>query len=58
LFLDAAQLALSSYGHFVSFAVRNLIPHLDTEGYFEARPLSTSSSAVAGNEASREKGGD
>jgi DNA-binding IclR family transcriptional regulator len=25
------------------FALRNLIPHLDTEGYFEARPLSTKS---------------
>src|SRR6266481_5750877 len=25
------------------FALRNLIPHLDTEGYFEARPLSTRS---------------
>jgi DNA-binding IclR family transcriptional regulator len=25
------------------FALRNLIPHLDKEGYFEARPLSTSS---------------
>src|SRR6202158_2340959 len=25
----------------VNFALRNLIPHLDTEGYFEARPLST-----------------
>src|SRR3981189_87680 len=28
---------------FVDFALRNLIPHLDREGYFEARPLSTSS---------------
>src|SRR5258708_21903642 len=27
----------------VNFALRNLIPHLDTEGYFEARPLSTRS---------------
>src|SRR5258708_20495913 len=27
----------------MNFAVRNLIPHLDTEGYFEARPLSTRS---------------
>src|SRR3984893_4921291 len=26
-----------------NFALRNLIPHLDTEGYFEARRLSTSS---------------
>src|SRR5450755_4651663 len=26
-----------------SFALRNLIPHLDSEGYFEARPLSTRS---------------
>src|SRR6202140_1324555 len=26
-----------------NFALRNLIPHLDIEGYFEARPLSTSS---------------
>src|SRR5258705_2113572 len=26
-----------------NFALRNLIPHLDTEGYFEARPLSTRS---------------
>jgi hypothetical protein len=26
---------------FLSFALRNLIPHLDTEGYFEERPLST-----------------
>jgi DNA-binding IclR family transcriptional regulator len=25
----------------MNFALRNLIPHLDTEGYFEARPLST-----------------
>src|ERR1700731_1969062 len=25
------------------FALRNLIPHLDSEGYFEARPLSTRS---------------
>src|SRR3981081_3875605 len=29
----------------VNFALRNLIPHLDTEGYFEARPLSTISAA-------------
>jgi hypothetical protein len=42
----------------VNFALRNLIPHLDREGYFEARPLSTSSSAAAGNEASREESGD
>jgi DNA-binding IclR family transcriptional regulator len=28
-------------GFLVDFAVRNLIPHLDREGYFEARPLST-----------------
>src|SRR6201998_1064532 len=28
---------------FLNFAVRNLIPHLDSEGYFEARPLSTRS---------------
>jgi hypothetical protein len=27
----------------VYFALRNLIPHLDSEGYFEARPLSTKS---------------
>src|SRR5450432_932653 len=27
-----------------NFALRNLIPHLDTEGYFEARRLSTNSS--------------
>jgi hypothetical protein len=27
----------------IDFAVRNLIPHLDREGYFEARPLSTTS---------------
>src|SRR3977135_1041570 len=27
----------------MNFALRNLIPHLDTEGYFEARPLSTRS---------------
>src|ERR1700738_3202864 len=27
----------------IDFALRNLIPHLDTEGYFEARPLSTRS---------------
>src|ERR1700723_2149626 len=27
----------------VGFALRNSIPHLDTEGYFEARPLSTNS---------------
>src|ERR1700737_4795192 len=27
----------------LNFALRNLIPHLDTEGYFEARPLSTRS---------------
>jgi DNA-binding IclR family transcriptional regulator len=27
----------------MNFALRNLIPHLDIEGYFEARPLSTSS---------------
>src|SRR6202158_5631525 len=27
----------------MNFALRNLIPHLDTEGYFEARPLSTTS---------------
>ena len=46
--MDAAQLALSSYGHFVSFAVRNLIPHLDREGYFEARPLSTTSAQQQG----------
>ena len=54
LFLDAARLALSGYGAvFNDFALRNLIPHLDSEGYFEARALSTSSSAaVAGNEAS------
>src|SRR6266851_352560 len=26
-----------------NFALRNLIPHLDTAGYFEARPLSTTS---------------
>jgi hypothetical protein len=50
---------LSRYGRFFgNFALRNLIPHLDTEGYFEARALSTSSSAVTGNEASREKGCD
>ena len=30
-------------GFFVDFAVRNLIPHLDSEGYFEAGPLSTTS---------------
>src|SRR3982075_3630517 len=30
---------------FTNFALRNLIPHLDTEGYFEARPLSTRSAA-------------
>src|ERR1700704_3448963 len=28
---------------FTNFALRNLIPHLDTEGYFEARRLSTNS---------------
>src|SRR6202051_2018164 len=27
----------------IHFALRNLIPHLDREGYFEARPLSTRS---------------
>src|ERR1700689_2289130 len=27
----------------MNFALRNLIPHLDREGYFEARPLSTRS---------------
>jgi len=27
---------------FCCFAVRNLIPHLDRQGYFEERPLSTS----------------
>src|ERR1700724_2795707 len=27
----------------IHFALRNLIPHLDSEGYFEARPLSTRS---------------
>src|SRR5947208_10685594 len=27
----------------MNFALRNLIPHLDMEGYFEARPLSTRS---------------
>src|SRR4029077_11316945 len=29
-----------------NFALRNLIPHLDREGYFEARPLSTSSAST------------
>src|ERR1700723_1075168 len=29
----------------MNFALRNLIPHLDREGYFEARPLSTRSAA-------------
>jgi DNA-binding IclR family transcriptional regulator len=32
----------------VDFAVRNLIPHLDSEGYFEARPLSTTSAQQQG----------
>src|SRR5437588_1575693 len=36
---------LTSLGNpfLTNFALRNLIPHLDTEGYFEARPLSTRS---------------
>src|SRR5260370_11281498 len=42
----------------VNFALRNLIPHLDTEGYFEARPLSTKSALAAGNETSRQESGD
>src|ERR1700688_931840 len=41
----------------VYFALRNLIPHLDSEGYFEARPLSTRS-AAAGNETSGQEGRD
>jgi DNA-binding IclR family transcriptional regulator len=32
----------------IDFAVRNLIPHLDREGYFEARPLSTTSAQQHG----------
>jgi DNA-binding IclR family transcriptional regulator len=32
----------------IDFAVRNLIPHLDREGYFEARPLSTTSAQQQG----------
>jgi DNA-binding IclR family transcriptional regulator len=32
----------------IDFAVRNLIPHLDSEGYFEARPLSTTSAQQQG----------
>jgi DNA-binding IclR family transcriptional regulator len=32
----------------IDFAVRNLIPHLDSEGYFEARPLSTTSAQQHG----------
>src|SRR6202140_4404104 len=32
----------------IDFALRNLIPHLDTEGYFEARPLSTRSAQQQG----------
>jgi DNA-binding IclR family transcriptional regulator len=35
-------------GFLIDFAVRNLIPHLDTEGYFEARPLSTTSAQQQG----------
>src|SRR5256885_7638524 len=30
----------------MNFALRNLIPHLDMEGYFEARPLSTRQSTA------------
>src|SRR5450432_3246489 len=40
------------------FALRNLIPHLDTEGYFEARRLSTRSVQQQANEASRLESGD
>src|SRR5450631_866849 len=36
-------LSLLFYLVLTNFALRNLIPHLDTEGYFEARRLSTSS---------------
>src|SRR3954451_3087721 len=35
-------------GQLMDFAVRNLIPHLDREGYFEARPLSTTSAQQQG----------
>src|SRR3954451_17089766 len=35
-------------GQLMDFAVRNLIPHLDREGYFEARRLSTSSAQQQG----------
>src|SRR5258708_8801584 len=49
---------LPRYLVFVNFALRNSIPHLDMEGYFEARPLSTSSALASGNETSRQEGGD
>src|SRR5260370_15541077 len=42
----------------VNFALRHLIPHLDTEGYFEARPLATKSARAAGTETSRQESGD
>jgi DNA-binding IclR family transcriptional regulator len=39
---------LLEIGFLIDFAVRNLIPHLDREGYFEARPLSTTSAQQQG----------
>src|SRR3954469_7319671 len=44
----AARTCVEWLWRFVNFAVRNLIPHLDSEGYFEARRLSTSPNAPQG----------
>src|SRR5258705_3404462 len=38
---------LSLRSCFLNFAQRNSIPHLDNEGYFEERPLSTRSAVQA-----------
>jgi DNA-binding IclR family transcriptional regulator len=41
-------LSLGYIAFSIDFALRNLIPHLDSEGYFEARPLSTNSAQQQG----------
>src|SRR5262249_22861783 len=53
----AAFLAFGSYSA-IDFAVRNLIPHLDTEGYFEARPLSTNFLTTVSRETRRQENRD
>jgi DNA-binding IclR family transcriptional regulator len=46
--LTTSLTALSSDWFLIDFALRNLIPHLDREGYFEARPVSTNSAQQQG----------